>query len=118
MVALVIWIVLALLAAAVCLIVIGAIRKPMNELLSANSYVSPARGFYVRSFCLIIFLATLATIISAGGPCAEQSKTFMEGVWWIVDSLSPVLWCATVSLGGYALLLTILFAVMGRYRDK
>ncbi len=118
MVALVIWIVLALLAAAVCLLVIGAIRKPMNELLSANSYVSPARGFYVRSFCLIIFLATLGTIISAGGPCAEQSKDFMQCVWWIVDSLSSILWCATVSLGGYALLLTILFAVLGRYRDK
>ncbi|MBN2269996.1 MAG: hypothetical protein JXN61_05235 [Sedimentisphaerales bacterium] len=118
MVALVIWIVLALLTAAVCLIVISAIRKPMNELLSANSCVSPARGFYVRSFCLIIFLAALGTIISAGGPCEEQSKTFMQGVWWILDGLSPVLWCATVSLGGYALLLTILFAVLGRYRDK
>ena len=120
MVALVIWIVLASLAAAICLLVIGAIRKPMNELLSANSYVSPARGFYVRSFCLIIFLATLGTIISAGGPCAEQSKdfNFMQCVWWIMDSLSSVLWCAIVCIGGYALLLTILFAVLGRYRDK
>ena len=118
MVALVIWIALALLAAAVCLLVIGAIRKPMNELLSANSYVSPARGFYVRSFCLIIFLATLAAIISIGQPCEEQSKHFMQCLWWILDSLSPVLLSAILCIGGYALLLTVLFAVLGRYRDK
>jgi len=118
MVALIAWIVLALLAAAVCLLVIVAIRKPMNELLSANSYMSPAGSFYLRSFCLIIFLATLGTIISVGQPCEEQSKHFMQGLWWILDSLSPILLSAILCVGGYALLLTILFAALGRYRDE
>ncbi len=118
MIALIVWIALALLAAAVCLLVIAAIRKPMSELFSANSYMSPASVFYVRSFCLIIFLATLATIISAGEPCEEQSRHFMQCLWWILDSLSPVLLSAILCIGGYALLLTVLFAVLGRYRDK
>lgn len=118
MVALIVWIALALLAGAVCLAVIFAIRKPMSEVLKANSYISPARRFYLRSFSLVIFLATLGTIVAAGRPCAKQSKCFMQGVWWVVDNLSPVFWSAILSLGGYVLLLTILFAVLGRYRDE
>lgn len=118
MATLIVWIALVLLAGSVCVAVILAIQKPMSELLKANSYISPAGKFYLRSFCLIIFLATLAVIVAAGGPCAEQSKTFMQCVWWVVDHLSPVLWSATLSLGGYILLLTILFAVLGRYHDE
>ena len=118
MIVLIVWITLVLLAGGVCVAVIFAIRKPMSELLKANSYISPARKFYLRSFSLVIFLATLGVIVAAGGPCAEQSKTLMQGVWWIVDNLSPVLWSAVLSLGGYVLLLTILFAVLGRYHDE
>ena len=118
MTALIVWIVLVLLAGAVCVAVILAIQKPMSELLKANSYISPASKFYLRSFCLVIFLAALASIVAAGGPCAKQSKSFMQCVWWVVDNLSPVLWSATLSLGGYVLLLTILFAVLGRYHDE
>jgi len=118
MTALIFWIALMLLACAVCVAVIFAIQKPMSELLKANSYISPARKFYLRSFSLVILLATLGVIAAAEGLCAEQSKSFMQGVWWVVDNLSPVLWSATLSLGGYALLLTILFAVLGRYHDE
>ena len=118
MVASITWIALVLLAGAVCLLVIAAIRKPMNQLLKASSYIDPARRFYLRSFCLIILLATLGTIVSTDGPCEEQSEHLMQGVWWVLRSLSPVLWGAILSIGGYALLLTILFAVLGRYRDE
>lgn len=118
MVALIVWIALTLLAGAICVVVILAIRKPMSELLNVNSYVRPARKFYLRSFSLVIFLAALGTIVTAGGPCAEQSKHFMQCVWWVVDNLRPVLWSAILSLGGYVLLLTILFAVLGRYHDE
>ena len=52
MTALIFWIALVLLAGAVCVAVIFAIQKPMNELLKVNSYISPARKFYLRSFCL------------------------------------------------------------------
>ena len=118
MVASIAWVALALLAGVVCLLVIATIRKPMNQLLKANSYISPARKFYLRSFCLIILLATLGTIVSTDEPCEEQSGHLMPGIWWILRSLSPVLWSAILSIGGYALLLTILFAVLGRYRDE
>lgn len=118
MIALIVWIALVLLACVICVAVIFAIRKPMSELLKANSYISPARKFYLRSFSLIIFLATLGVVAAAGRPCAEQSKYFMKEVLWIADNLSPVFWSAILSLGGYALLLTILFAVLGRYHDE
>lgn len=118
MAALITWIAMVILAGAVCVAVIFAIRKPMRELLGANSFISPASKFYIRSFSLVIFLAALVVIVARGGPCARQSESFMQCVWWVVDNLSPVLWSAILSLGGYTLLLTILFAVLGRYHDK
>jgi hypothetical protein len=118
MVALIVWLSFVVLSIAVSLLTILSIRKPMNELLKANSYISPARKFYLRSFALIIFLATLAVIVSIDELCEEQSRHFMEGIWWIFDNLGPVLWIAILSVGAYTLLLTILFAVLGRYHDE
>ncbi len=92
MVVLMVWTALVLLACAVCVAIIFATRKPISELLKANSYISPVRKFYLRSFLLVIFSATLGVIVIAGGLCAKQSKCFMECVWWVVDNLSPILW--------------------------
>ena len=89
----------------------------MNELLKANSYISPDSKFYLRSFSLVLLLAALGVIVSAEGLCSEQSKNFMQCVWWVGDHLSSVIWGALLAIGGYALLLTILYAVLGRYRD-
>lgn len=111
------WLCLLLCAAVVCAVVMLTVRKPMSELLQVNSYILPARKFYLRTFSLIIILAILSILISAGGPCAEQSENFMERVWWVADEVSSVIWAAILSVGGYALLLTILFAALGRYRD-
>jgi hypothetical protein len=118
MVTLTAWVALVVLAGAVCVAVIFAIQKPMSELLKANSYISPAGKFYMRSFSLIILSATLGAVVGAGKLSEEQSESFMQGVWWVLDNLGPVLWTATWSLGGYALLLTVLFAVLGRHHDE
>ena len=117
MTGLITWICLALCAGVVCAIVLLSVRKPMRELLQVNSYILPAKRFYLRTFSLLILLAVLSVLVSTGGPCAEQSKTFMNRVWWVAEQLSSVFWAAIISIGGYALLLTILFAVLGRYRD-
>jgi len=117
MVTLAVWLVLALLCAIACILAVFTIRKPMGDLLKVNSYISPAARFYLRSFYLIILLAALAVIVSAEGPCAEQSKNFMQCVWWVGNKTSSVLWGILLTIGGFALLLTILFAVLGRYRD-
>jgi hypothetical protein len=90
----------------------------MRDLLSTNSYITPARKFYLRTFALVLFLATLGIVVAAGKPCDEQSKSFMPCVWWVFDGLEPVLWTVTLALGAYVVLITILFAVLGRYRDE
>ena len=43
---------------------------------------------------------------------------FISCGWWAVDGLDWVFWSASLFLIGYVLLLTILFAVLGRYRDE
>jgi len=42
----------------------------------------------------------------------------MEYAWWVVNRLEPAFWAAALFLIGYVVLLTILFAVLGRYRDQ
>jgi hypothetical protein len=118
MTGLIAWIALMVISVLICVSAIFIIRKPMKELLQANSCILQARRFYLRTFSLIVILATLAVLVTAGSPCAQQSRSFMAGTWWIVDNLGSVLWSVTVSLGVYVLLLTILFAVLGRYHDK
>jgi uncharacterized transporter YbjL len=118
MITLIVWIALVLSTGVVCVTVIFAVRKPMGELLKANSYISPASKFYLRTFSLVLFLASLGVIVGAGEPCAQQTECFMQCVWWVANHLSPVLWSAVLSIGGYVLLVTILFAVLGRYHDE
>jgi hypothetical protein len=87
----------------------------MRELLEANSYVSPAKAFYLRAFTILVFLAALATVSEVDIPGPD--KAFMEYVWWIVDAANPAFWALSIWVFAYAVLLTILFVVLGRYRD-
>jgi len=118
MVALIVWIALILLAGGICVAVIFLIRKPMSELLKVNSYLHPARNFYLRSFTLVISLATLGVVVSTGKPCSKQSENFIQCLWWLADNLDSVFISALLTLGGYALLMTVLFAALGRYHDE
>ena len=113
------WIVLAVVAIAVAVAVVCLIARPMRALLAANSYISPAQGFYMRAFALAASLGALATIAGRQMPCGDQKKSMaaMEYVWWVVGGLEPAFWSIALFLMGYVLLLTILFAVLGRYRD-
>ena len=113
------WIVLTVLAVASAVVVVWLIAKPMRALLGANSYMSPAQSFYVRAFALAASLGALATVAGKNIPCPDQRKAMaaMEHVWWVVDGLEPMFWAIALFLVCYVLLLTILFAVLGRYRD-
>lgn len=115
MAGLTVWIVLVALTGAVCAAIIYALRRPMHELLKVNSYISPARKFYVRTFTVLIFLAALATVSKTDVP--SNDKEFLEYVWWIVEALQPTFWALSFWLIGYATLLTLLFVVLGRYHD-
>ena len=111
------WIVLAVLSGVSCAAVIAAIQRPASELLRVNSYISPASRFYLRAFWLIMVLITLSVVIAAGEPSAERSKNFLDCVWWIGEQWKGVLLSMVAVIGGYAVLLSILFMVLGRYRD-
>ena len=115
MVGLIVWLVLVVVTGIVCVAVISAVRKPMQELLGANSYISPARSFYLRAFTVLVFLAALAAVSETDTP--EADKACMEYVWWIVKAAQPLFMALSLWLIGYAALLTLLFVVLGRYRD-
>jgi hypothetical protein len=111
------WAILAVLSAVVYIAVVCVVRKPMADLLKVNSYIAPAANFYLRSFYLIVLLAVLAVLAEAQGPSAEQLQDLMRCVWWVASSLSSVFWAVLLSIGSFVALVTILFAVLGRYRD-
>jgi len=114
MIGLLVWLVLVALTVVICVVVVFAVRRPMCELLEANSYILPAKRFYLRSFTVLVFLAALATVCETDTPGSD--KAFMEYVWWVVDAAKPVLFSLSFWLIGYAVMLTVLFVVLGRYR--
>jgi len=97
-------------------IVVCSLRKPMQQFLSANSYISLAKDFYVRAFVAIIFLAAVSGIAGAS-LLAEDKKSFMERLWWITNSLKEPLFYISLWTLLYVAILTVLYAVLGRYRD-
>ena len=113
------WIVLAVLAIGAAIATVCLMAKPIHRLLGANSYMAPAQSFYVRAFAVAASLGALATIAGRDIPCPDQRKSMaaMEHVWWVVEGLEPAFWIIALFLMGYVVLLTILFAVLGRYRD-
>lgn len=115
MAGLVTWIVLVVVTGAICVAVISAIRRLMRELLEANSYIFPAKKFYLRAFVVLVFLAALATISKTDIPSNE--KEFLECVWWVAEAAQPLFMALSLWLIGYAALLTLLLMTLGRYRD-
>lgn len=115
MVGLIVWVVLVVLAVVICVAVICAIRSPMRKLLEVNSYISPAKEFYLRAFSVLVFLAALTAVSKTNTP--ESGKAFMEYVWWVVKATQPIFSALSLGLIVYAALLVVLFAVLGRYRD-
>ncbi len=118
--AIVAWIVLAATAAGVAGLMTWLMGGAMRRLFHANAYMKPGQDFYVRAFAIVVTLGTLASVAGTSLPCTDQRKSMaaMEYAWWVVSCLEPAFWAAALFLVGYVVLLTILFAVLGRYRDQ
>ena len=114
------WLILAALAIVATIIVVRLIAKPMRVLLRANSYMAPAQTFYVRAFALALCLGALAAVVGTSLPKPEQGKSMaaMEYVWWVANGLAPAFWSISLFLFGFVVILTIVLAVLGRYRDQ
>jgi len=117
MVGLIVWLVLVALTGVVCVAVLCAVRTPMRQLLEANTYIAPAKSFYLRTFTILVFLAALATVSDSEVDVPGADKAFMEYVWWVVQAAQALFVALSLWLFGYAVLLTVLFVVLGRYRD-
>lgn len=115
MVGLITWVVLVVLTCVVCVAVVYSLRRPMRELLEANSYICPARKFYLRTFTVLVLLAALATVSKTDAP--GNDKEFLEYAWWIVDAAQSLFMALSLWLIGYAAILTLMFMTLGRYRD-
>jgi len=109
------WLIFAAIVVLVSLLIILLLKKPMQQILSVNSFIQPAKVFYLRTFKLIIFLVALASVAETNLP--GKDKAFMEYVWWITDSLQEPLFYLAVWIMLYAAMLTVLFVVVGRLRD-
>jgi len=118
MTSLIAWSGLAALAGGLVTVVALAVRGPMRTVLTANAHLMPAATFYIRTFVLVIALAALAGVAGTGMPCEKQSENAITVAWWIVGQLQNVCWSVGGFLMGYVVLVTILFAVLGRYRDQ
>ena len=114
------WPLLAVLAIAAALVTLAIVWGPMRRVLSANSTIALARGFYTRCLAVILVFAALAAIAAVHLPTAEERKSWatMEYVWWIVNGLESVFWAMALFLLGYAIVLAILYSALGRHRDE
>ncbi len=110
------WFVFAAIVVVLSVVIIRSLRKPLQQFLSVNSYISPAKDFYTRAFTAIILLAALSGIAEAVFP-TEAKKSFMEYLWWITNSLDKPLFYISLWMLLYVAILTVLYAVLGRYRD-
>jgi hypothetical protein len=112
------WIGLVVMAVGFSVGMALVMRRPMLGLLTANTYLAPAANFYVRAFVLVVVLASVAVVASTGLPCEKQAENTMTAVWWIAGHLQPLCLSIAGFLMAFVLLLTILFAALGRYRDQ
>ena len=113
--------IILILAVIVLVVVVACLmRRPMANLLNSNAYMAPAAKFYVRSFVVVLSLAVLAGLASLNfsGPATTDAGHFMAWVWWGATELRSILWSVCQFVGGYVVLLTIIFAVLGRYRGQ
>ena len=108
----------AVIAAAVFLLV----YPPMRRLLAANSILRTARPFYARTFLVVMLLAAWAPILELAGSSASDKSapptmTFMEAVWKVAGKIDSVCWSVGIFLALYVVVITIVYAALGRFRD-
>jgi len=108
-----------LLAAVVAtaLIVFFLVWGPMHRLLGANSRLKQARSFFVLSFFIVLVLSAIAPV--AGQTVqADEETIFADYLSQVAGRLGPSVAMIAVVLFAYAVLMAIMSATLGRYRDE
>ena len=93
------------------------IRASLGQLLNDMVKLPAARKFFLRILLVAIILSALAATV---GVSISGSRTapFMEKVWEVASSLSSAFGSWTFILMGYAILLTIMVAALGRRNEQ
>ncbi len=103
------------MAAGVGLVVFLLIWRPTRKLLSLNASLLAARPFFLRCLFLLLLLGAISTVI---GESFSQHENFMEYFWEAADNLQGPVLIVSLYLLGFAVLMTVLTAVLGRHRDQ
>ncbi len=106
-----------IMAAAVGLIVFLLVVLPMRRLLGANSRLKQARPFFVMTLLAILILGAIAPAIGESLDLPEGSH-FMEYFWRAAGDLDGTVLSVALFLFGYVIVMTVLTAALGRYRDE
>ena len=89
---------------------------PMHRLLGANSRLKQARAFFVQSMFVVLVLSAIAPV--AGQMVqADEETTFAGYLSQAAELLGPSVAAIAVVLFAYAVLMAIMSATLGRYRD-
>ena len=117
------------------LVVFVLVYPPMRRMLGVNSALRATRSFYGRTFFIVMLLAAWMPILeSMNLPTASSDKAaeegaeavaeaagempaFMETVWNVADDLENVCLSVGIFLLAYVIVLTIVYAAVGRIRD-
>ena len=122
---------MALVAA---LVVFVLVYPPMRRMLGVNSALRATRSFYGRTFFIVMLLAAWMPILESmdlptassdqaaeegAEAVAEAAETpaVMETVWNVADDLENVCLSVGIFLLAYVVVLTIVYAAVGRIRD-
>ena len=109
--------VLFALAAGLGILVFVLVWLPMARLLSANSRLKQAKPFFVRTLMLIMLLGALAPVVGKGLNL-PQTAAPMEYIWQAAGKLDGSFWAVGLYLFGFVVIVTILAATLGKYRDE
>jgi len=105
------------IGAVIAAVVFLLVYLPMRRLLAVNAILRAARPFYARTFFIVMLLAALAPILSMAGSDKSGATTFMEAVWKVAGNLDGVCWSVGIFLAVYVVVMTVVYAALGRFRD-
>lgn len=109
--------VLFALAAGLGTLVFVLVWLPMARLLGANSRLQQAKPFFVRTLILVMLLGAVGPVVGEGLNLPETAAP-MEYIWQAAGELESSFLAVGLYLFGYVVIMTILAATLGKYRDE
>jgi hypothetical protein len=91
----------------------SASPSPSSQAKSPSVSITPAPAASVAAAP-----AASAAPAAPEATATEAPGTFMTAVWHVADAFKDVCWSVAIFLALYVVLMTIVYAVLGRFRDS